>query len=315
VLVDVLVVSYNSRDRLRACVEPLAALDDVRVIVVDNASPDGSLDAVVGLPVTTLPLRSNRGFAHGVNAGVAAGTSPYVLLLNPDTRMGPEALRLLVHVLEREPRAGAAAPRIVDEAGVLDFSQRRFPRLVSTYSQALFLHRIWPRATWVDDVVRDERAYERPGSPEWVSGACILVRRELLERLGGLDDGFFLYREDTDLCRRLRDAGYQIRYEPRAVVVHAGGASTPTGAHVPTLAASRVRYARKHRSRLAAALERGGVALSAATHVVLGAQGPAVRRGHLRSLRSALSTSPYPLDGEESVRSARTSVETTGAGR
>jgi GT2 family glycosyltransferase len=290
-LVDAVVVSYRSRDRLRACVEPLAAIPWVEPIVVDNASDDGSLAAVAGLRGVFLQLEQNGGFAFGCNAGWRTGSSPFVLLLNPDARIGESSLRLLVHALERDVSLGAVAPRIVGEDGRLDHSQRRFPRLRSTYAQALFLHRLLPAARWVDEVVRDQGAYTRSGSPEWVSGACILVRRAVLEQLGGLDEGFFLYCEDTDLCRRIHGLGLGLRYDPAATATHAGGASAPRAELLAVLATSRVRYARIHRGRAAAALDRVGIALGAFTHALASSQGRAIRSGHARALRSALTGS------------------------
>jgi N-acetylglucosaminyl-diphospho-decaprenol L-rhamnosyltransferase len=282
--IDVVVVSYNSRDRLRACVEPLAGLPSVRVIVADNASPDGSLAAVADLPVTRLELGRNGGFSFGCNAGWRTGDAPHVLFLNPDASIDSVSLDLLARKLDEDESVAAAAPKIVDHDGSLHYSLRRFPQLRSTYARALFLHRAFPRAPWTDEVVRDAEAYERSGSPDWVSGACVLVRRSALELLGGFDEGFFLYCEDTDLCQRLRDAGYDIRYEPAALCVHEGGASAPLSTTLPILAASRIRYARKHRGHLTALLERGGVALTALLRVAVAEGGRAARVGHARSL-------------------------------
>jgi GT2 family glycosyltransferase len=284
--VDAVVVSYNSREELRACVAPLSGAEGVDLVVVDNASTDGSLEALLGLPVTAVQLCRNGGFAHGCNAGWRLGQAPFVLFLNPDAVLRPDDLDRLAQVLEQEPEVGAVAPRIVGADGVLQWSQRRFPRLRSVYAQALFLHRLLPAA---DELVRDEEAYARPGSPDWVSGACILVRRTLLEQLDGFDEGFFMYCEDIDLCRRVRDAGYGVRFEPAAVAVHEGGASTPAGSMLPVLAASRLRYARKHRGSVAAALERLGIALSALTHAVAARGGRSIRHGHARSFRLVAS--------------------------
>ena len=219
------------------------------MIVVDNDSTDASVASLADLDVTTIAVEVNRGFAAGCNIGYRAGTAPFVLFLNPDARAEPELIGRLRAVLEAAPAAGAVAPRILDEDGNLDFSLRRFPRRRSTFAQALFLHRALPQATWVDEVVRDPAAYERAWSPDWVSGACLLVRRSVLEQIGGFDEGYFHYSEDTDLCRRIRDAGFDIRYEPSAVVVHLGGRSTPRPALLPTLAAARVRYVRRHDGR------------------------------------------------------------------
>src|SRR4051794_14355638 len=145
-LVDVVVVSYESRPRLRSCVEPLAGAEGINVVVADNASSDGSLDSVSDLPLTALALPDNGGFARGCNAGWRAGSAPYVLFLNPDAEISPGAVLRLAEALE-DAKVGAAGPRILGEDGQLHWSQRRFPRLVSLYAQALFLHRLFPRAS------------------------------------------------------------------------------------------------------------------------------------------------------------------------
>jgi GT2 family glycosyltransferase len=118
------------------------------------------------------------------------------------------------------------------------------------------------------------------------------VRREALHRLRGLDERFFLYREDMDLCRRLRAAGYDVRFEPAAIVRHVGGASAPRAGLFPVLAESRVRYARKHAAPVAAGLERLGVALEALTHTVVARGGGAARAGHAKALARTLSRLP-----------------------
>jgi GT2 family glycosyltransferase len=290
--VDIVVVSYNSSEELRGCVEHLSRQPDLHVVVVDSASADGSLDAVADLPVERVALPENRGFAYASNEGIRRGSAAFVLLLNPDARLEPEALRRLVDRLETDQRVGAVGPRIVNEDGSLQYSIRRFPRARSSFAQACFLHRIWPRASWVDESVRDPAAYQAPHAVDWVSGACVLLRRSALEAVGGLDAGFFLYREDADLCRCIQDAGYRIWFDPEAECMHVGGSSHPREALLGILAASRIRYARKHGGTFAARLERAGVALGAATHALVGAGGLQGRRGHLRALRVALSPRP-----------------------
>jgi N-acetylglucosaminyl-diphospho-decaprenol L-rhamnosyltransferase len=287
-LVDAVIVSYNSAEHLRSCVEPLAGDDRFHVIVVDNASVDGSLETIESLPVTAVSLDDNRGFAHGCNAGWPLGESPYVLFLNPDATIDPESVLLLVEAAEHSPGVAAVAPTIRHSDGSVDFSLRRFPRLRTTYAQAFFLHRFFPLAAWSDELVRDPDAYIRAWSPEWASGACLLVRRDVLETLDGLDDGFFLYCEDLDLCRRIRAAGLDLRFEPRAVAVHTGGGSAPRAALLPVLAASRVRYARKHQPRHVMLLERLGIVLGALTHAVVARGGRAARGGHLRAAGHAI---------------------------
>ena len=287
--VDIVVVSYNSRDQLHETVAALSAVDDFHVIVVDSASADGSLETLSGLSLSAVGLTQNRGFGHACNVGWQSGVAPAVLFLNPDAKISEEAVRRLLRTSVGDSRIAAVAPRIVDEEGALDFSMRRFPRLRTTFAQALFLHRLFPRASWTDEVIRHESAYDDVQSPDWVSGACILVKRSVLEGLDGFDEGFFMYCEDIDLCRRISDGHGEIRFDPEAVVVHEGGASMPRAALLPVLAASRIRYARKHRTRAAASLERAGVALGAATHILISRGGLETRRGWLRALACALA--------------------------
>jgi GT2 family glycosyltransferase len=290
--VDVVVVSYNSREHLRACVEPLAGVEDMNVVVVDNASPDDALRAVADLPVVALQSGRNGGFSFGCNRGWRAGDAPFVLFLNPDARIDAASVRALASVLERAPDVGIVGPRTLQQDGSLALSQRRFPRAASTFARALFLNRALPRAGWTSELVADGPVYARAASPEWISGACMLVRRSLLERLGGLDEGFFLYCEDKDLCRRIRDAGFDVRYEPSAVAVHQGGGSAPSAALFGVLTASRVRYARKHGGPMAAGVERLGAALVALTHMIVTTGGLGRRAGYAASLLAAAGRRP-----------------------
>lgn len=293
-VVDVVVVSYNSRGELRRCVEPLTEVGDIQVIVVDNASQDRSLDVLSDLDVTAVPLTYNAGFSHGCNIGASQGHAPFVLFLNPDASIEWGSLRVLVDELEANATIGAVAPKIVGDDGQLHHSLRRFPRLRSTYGQALFLHRIFPGSRWTDEMIRDDEWYDRAGPQEWVSGACILVRREAFEEIGGFDEGFFLYCEDTDLCLRLQQAGHEVRYQPESELIHVGGASVPRAALLHVAVESRVRYAKKHRRPPVALVEQVGIALGALTHMIVGRGGVAARRGHARSLRAAIAPPRAP---------------------
>ena len=298
--VDVVTVTFRSAATVRGALDPLVGQPSVRVIVVDNASDDATRDVISALPVETIALGANGGFAHGCNVGVAAGRAPYVLLLNPDARISHQALQTLVAELEQDGCVGAAAPRIVEPDGSLNFSLRRSPRLRSTFAQALFLHRLLPSASWVDEVVRDRALYERAHAAEWVSGACLLVRRSLLEQIGGLDESFFHYSEDVDLCARIWEAGYEVRFVPRASASHEGGASAPRTALLAILAASRIRYSAKHDRLVVTLLVRLGVALGAVTHSIATRGGWPSRRGHLRALAVALK--PLPAEPSRLVR-------------
>lgn len=286
--VDVVVVAYNSRDTLRAAVEPLTGLPGVTVTVVDNASPDDSLAAIADLPVRTVRAPRNGGFAYGCNLGMAEGSAESVLLLNPDASIDASSLAVLAETLHSDPRLAGVGPRTVDEAGQLAFTQRRFPRLRSTYAQGLLLHRAAPHAVWSDDAVRDPAAYDRPGSPDWMSGCCVLLRRSAVEAVGGLDEGFFLFAEETDLFLRLAAAGWRAAYEPRATAHHIGYRSAGMGTTEPIRAYSRVRYARKHHGAAVALLEAIGLALGAVIHAAMWVRTPARARAHLVAARASL---------------------------
>jgi N-acetylglucosaminyl-diphospho-decaprenol L-rhamnosyltransferase len=288
VVVDVVIVAYNSRDTLRACVEPLVQLPWVSVTVVDNASPDDSAAVVADLPIRMIRAPRNGGFAYGCNLGTAAGAAEFVLYLNPDARIESAGLSTLVSVLRADPALGSVGPRTLGDGGQLHWTQRRFPRLRSTYSQALGLHRVAPLASWAGEVIQEPAAYARPATLDWLSGACVLLRRAALDDVGGMDEGFFLYSEETDLFRRLRDRGWRARFEPQATAYHQGYGSAPCETVTPILAHSRVRYARKHHGALVALLEAIGVTIDALARAAAWIHCPARRRGHLAAARAAL---------------------------
>jgi GT2 family glycosyltransferase len=289
--IDAVIVAYNSSRTLRGCVEPLAAMPSVSVIVVDNASPEDSLPAIAGLDAHTIRAPRNGGFSYGCNLGATAGSAPYVLLLNPDARIEESELATLKGRLDADPALGIVGPRTLDADGSLVLSQRRFPTLRRTLSQALFLHRVFPRAAWADEMIADPAEYERAGTPDWLSGAALLIRRSALEGIGGMDEDFFLYCEDTDVCKRLHDAGWGVRYEPAATAHHEEGSSAPRHRLQAIHARSRVTYARKHTGRVAALAETALIALHELTHAVINLPRAPKARGHARALREVVKPS------------------------
>jgi GT2 family glycosyltransferase len=257
----------------------------VSILVVDNACPERSFEVVEELPgVRVIHMPRNGGFAYGCNGGWRAGGSEFVLFLNPDALLEAHALARLAHVLEVDTAAGVVGPRTHGKDGSLAWTIRRFPSLRSTYAQAVFLHHLAPRASWVDEVVRDPAWYDRPGRVEWLSGACLLVRRSTLETVGGLDEGFFMYAEDMDFCWRVSRAGLDVVYSPDAICVHEGGRSHPRARLLPMLAASRLRYAERHHGAFRAILERVGIGIGEGLRTMIGRGDSGYRRGHLRAL-------------------------------
>jgi N-acetylglucosaminyl-diphospho-decaprenol L-rhamnosyltransferase len=303
--VDVVVVTHNSRQHLRACVEPLCRDSAIEVIVVDNNSQDGTLATVADLPLKAIVREDNRGFGFACNMGWRAGNGRNVVFLNPDSQTDARSILSLANVLENDSRIGIVGPQIVDEQGRLQFSQRRFPSLMTSLAAAFFVPRVLPRTRWSLDLA-DGGSYAAPGSPDWVSGACLATRRDALGAVNGFDERFFMYYEDMDLCRRIRDIGYDVRYEPSIRLVHVGGASAPRERLIPVMARSRLLYARKHNGRGGELSERFAAGLYALTHMLLTTQGREARRGYLRALAvsARAKTSRTEMDGALSTNSA-----------
>ncbi|HSD29421.1 MAG TPA: glycosyltransferase family 2 protein, partial [Vicinamibacteria bacterium] len=241
--VAVVIVSYEGRDALLACLESLRrhASLPIEAVVVDNASTDGSADAVrAALPaVRVLANTENVGFARACNQGWRASGAPVVLFLNPDAEVTPGAVGTLARLLEERPGVGAAGPRTRSADGTIQVStgpdlsplaERRQRRLVLGVAHGD-----------AEALAEAEALHSREHEPAWVSGSCLAVRRAALEAVSGFDERFFLYEEDADLCRRLRDAGWRVVFTPTAEVLHRLGASM---ARAPRLA--RLEYHRSH---------------------------------------------------------------------
>ena len=280
---DVVIVAYNSADTLRACVEPLARDPSLSLVVVDNASSDDGARTVADLDVNLLGSTRNLGFAGGCNLGWRSGTSPFVVFVNPDVRAVPDDLLRLADALH-DPEVGVAAPRILNDDGSVQHSQHRFPSLRSSWLQAVFLHRALGGSSWANEDVVEPGAYERAGSPDWVGGACIALRRDTLELLDGFDERFFMYCEDMDLCRRTRDLGLRVEYRPTATIFHTGGVSAPRPQRMEMLTRSRVLYAARFDPGLRYGLFVAALALGLALRAALDRRHRGVHLGGLRGL-------------------------------
>jgi N-acetylglucosaminyl-diphospho-decaprenol L-rhamnosyltransferase len=225
VTADVVIPTWRARDMLARCLEALAADPSPhRVIVVDNASGDGTPDLVrARAPEARLIVNeSNRGFAAAVNQAARMAGGRHLLLLNPDARPLPGCLSRLAAELDAHAEIALAGPQLLDPDGALQPSAWPAPGLLSLAYDALLLHNLMPRSRLrlVSAPGRD------PVDVECLSGACLLVRRSAFEALGGLDERFFIYYEDTDLAVRARAAGHRVRLVPAAQAVHLVGGSS-----------------------------------------------------------------------------------------
>ena len=224
--VAAVVVNYNAASYLVGCVRSLAAEGVAEIVVADNASTDGSEQAVAdsGVRSRFLGTGRNRGYGGGANFGIAASSSELVLVCNADIDVRPGAVEALVALLDEDPGVGIVGPRIVDPDGTLYPSVRSFPALGDALGHA-FLGLVAPRNRWSTRYKMLGWDHARRADVDWVSGACFLARREVLDRLAGFDESYFMYSEDVDLCWRAWRAGWRVAYEPAATVEHAQGAS------------------------------------------------------------------------------------------
>jgi len=323
---SIVIVSWNVRDLLRRCLQsiynPESCRDEqalhaddrsgvggrptvglaLQVIVVDNASSDGSAEMVrKDFPdVQLLVNQENRGFPAANNQGIAAADGRCVLLLNPDTEIVRDALQTLVTFADRHPDVGMVGPQLLNADGTVQSSRRRFPTLAT-----LFLESTWlqlaiadPQSPatvrWLTAPLRRmlERYYVADRSPDavqdvdWITGAAMLARREAIGDVGPMDEGFFMYSEELDWCRRFHQAGWRVVYLPTAQIIHYVGKSSEqviAARHIH-FQTSKIRYVRKYHGALAAAVLRWHLLASYGWQLAL--EGAKWLWGHKRPLRA-----------------------------
>ena len=256
-VISAVLVNYNAGDELRRALQSLAdefAGQAWEAVVVDNASVDGSI-AIVGefAPMARAIINTeNVGFGRGINQALAATPGPVVLIMNPDCRLVAGGTVALRSVLERDERCAIVGPRILNPDGTVQGSARGDPdMLTGLFGRTALLRRLLPGlAISKRNVLPEEAARSGATSVvvDWLSGACILVRRAALRDVAGFDERYFLYWEDADLCRRLRARGYVVRYVPGATAIHRVGHSSRTAqaAAIRAFHASAYRYYATH---------------------------------------------------------------------
>jgi N-acetylglucosaminyl-diphospho-decaprenol L-rhamnosyltransferase len=283
VALSVVVASWNVRDLLRDCLhsveDEVARLAPARVevVVVDNASSDGTPAMVAAeFPgVKLIQNEGNAGFARASNQGIAASRGSLLLLLNPDTLVIPGALAMLMQFMREHAEAGAAGACLVNPDGTLQASAYPSPELLREFWRLFHLDGVlrlsaYPLESW----------HNEPRPVDVAQGACLALRREALDQVGALDEGFFMYTEEVDLCRRLWRAGWTVNWIPKARVVHLGGQSTMQLREdmFLRLYESKVRFFRKHRGRLAAAAYKILLVLASLPRILVGVVLPGAAR-------------------------------------
>ncbi len=234
VRVSAIVVSYNVADLLVDCLKSLEAArmsgDLDEIIVIDCSSSDRSVEAVQrNFPNVTLDIVPNRGFGAGVNAGFERVSGDAVLILNPDTVVCPTTIPKLSNALFANEGTGVVGPRLIYPDGTLQSSRRRFPRTWTPVFESTIFEEWFPANPWVRHyrMLDPESSGQPTGQPvDWLVGAALMVKREMLSQVGGFDESFFLYGEELEWCYRIRRHGWTIRFVPDATIVHHEAAST-----------------------------------------------------------------------------------------
>jgi N-acetylglucosaminyl-diphospho-decaprenol L-rhamnosyltransferase len=252
-ILSIIIVNWNTRDLLVECLSAIAdgiaplSPAQVETIVVDNASTDDSVALVRKLfPwVRLLQNSTNIGFAGGNNQALQQNQGRYCLLLNSDTVVSAGSLAIMVEFMEQHPTAGAVGAKLLNPDGSFQASYAAFPTLWSEFCLLTGLAR-WTIGQYAPSP--PPYADEAARLVDWVSGASLMVRRAALDQIGFMDEGYFMYSEETDLCWRLKQRGWQIWYVPDALIIHVGGASTSQMAltNHTRLYQSKLRFFRKN---------------------------------------------------------------------
>ncbi len=348
--ISIVVVSYNSREHIVRCLRSIqksqtatgrrstkgyGSASPYEIIVVDNASQDGTADLVArDFPeVRLLRSRENRGFAAGCNLGILAAdaSSEFCLLLNPDAVLAPDALRRALRYMHANPRAGILGGRLINPDGRLQPSARHMPDLIQKFGQLTGISERLPFDRAFATIDHPRQTVGTSGATGWVVGAFFLMRRSLLERTGLLDENYFLYFEEIDLCGATRRAGFEVHYAHEIQITHVGGASAKTtGAQISQAGSQLTRfrteselyYYRKTRGLRvmlgAAALEIGVNTLIYAKHALARAENARRQQAahNIKTMWRALRRAPFRaatarapgLSAESSARFAETTV-------
>jgi len=264
--VCVIVVTHNSaRDvsDLLTSLRNQTLIQSMRVVVCDNDSTDDTIETIEKeRDVQLIRANGNLGYSGGINTAFPhVGECESILVLNPDLTVQPDAVAALLGRL-RAPGVGVVVPRILDDDGKVYTSLRREPTILRALGDAALGRHLSARPSWLSETDHASSSYTAAHKIDWATGAALMIRRDVAHDIGRWNELFFLYSEETDYCRRVRDAGYQIWFEPTATVQHKGAGSGTSPSLNTLMAVNRVRYAERHKNRVQAILFRGAVVLA-----------------------------------------------------
>jgi GT2 family glycosyltransferase len=299
--VAIIIVSTNEAHWLRPCLRSVFAHVgdvDADVVVVDNESDDGTADVVAEeFPAARVVRSRNHGFSHANNRALMTCDARYVLFLNPDTEVLQGTFSELVRAMDARPTVGLIGVRQVDGEGHLYPTIRRFPNALRAFGDALAAERLPRRPRWLGEREIDFADYDREIACDWTSGSFMLARREAIESAGFLDERFFMYSDETDLCRRIKTAGWEVRHLPLMTILHHAGKAGVKPSIESLNAYTRIVYARKHFSPAHRALFTGAVFLGHSLRAVYAGSGEDSRRikeANRQVVATLLGRAPVP---------------------
>jgi GT2 family glycosyltransferase len=233
-LFRIIIVNYNSTQYTIESIKSVKECDKKNstfITVVDNCSSDDPLKIKESFSdVEYIQNNTNVGFVSAINAVLKTNTLPYVVLLNPDTRVKGHFFSCIEEYLYHHPSVGIMGPRVLEEDGSVQGSARAFPTpLTSMFGRNSFLTKLFPKNSLTrKNLINFGHCSSTPIEVDWVSGACMVIRKKAIDRVGQLDDKIFMYWEDADICKRVTDAGWKVVYFPMAEIKHFTGKSSDT---------------------------------------------------------------------------------------
>jgi GT2 family glycosyltransferase len=311
----IITVSTNEARWLRPCLRTVFAhLGGIGadVVVVDNESTDGTAELVeTEFPAARVVPSRNHGFSHANNRALMTCDARYVLFLNPDTEIVDGTFADLVRAMDERPTVGLIGVRQINGEGRLDTTIRRFPNALRALGDAFSAERLPGRPQWLGERELDPDAYDREVACDWTSGSFMLARREAIESAGFLDERYFMYSDETDLCRRIKLAGWEIRHLPEMTIIHHEGKAGVKPSIESLNAYTRIMYARKYFSPAHRVAYTGAVLARHAMRSVYAGSGELGRKrreANRRVVATLLGRAPVPYGPP-----SRFSVRTAGA--
>jgi N-acetylglucosaminyl-diphospho-decaprenol L-rhamnosyltransferase len=312
--IAIITVSTNEAHWIRPCLSTVFEhLGPVQadVVVVDNESRDGTAELVATeFPKARVVPSQNRGFSHANNRALMTCDARYVLFLNPDTEIIEGTFAELVDAMDARPGVGLIGVRQVNAEGRLDTTIRRFPNALRALGEALGAERLPGRPHWLGERELDHAVYDTEVACDWTSGSFMLARREAIESAGYLDERYFMYSDETDFCRRIKLAGWEVRHLPQMTIIHHEGKAGIKPSIESLSAYTRLAYARKYFSPVHREAYAGAVLLRHALRSVFagsGETGRLRRAANRRVVATLLGRAPVPyapLTSQYSVLSA-----------